>query len=419
MKLLINLCSHDGIVSHYNGVGTMTKRYIYAITKILDDKKIDYHMNLFTPRYNKNSFGYNKSIFDVHNSLSNTNIYMVENGSNGEINYGVVENWITLCKNTAKIINKIDTSNYDIILTIYNDTPFACLSSYLNNSINHYKLLILHSTVKIHKVDSAVENSILLYDKRLSWEMEAINYINVDKNSYFGYIGNFIFDHLVREYGLKKKKGIKIFNGEILNDYLNNEFSEESIRLFQKIKNYQELIISFGRAEEYKNLTSAFELGKVMNIPTLVIAQLYYAGQPIEKDYRQSAIENNGLLFINPPFDLAKYILRNFDNKLICLVPSKKEIMGLIVNEVRKINRDNILVVANNVDGLKEQINDGLDGVLVDLDDLIASKNKINYYFSLNKMKKMRENGLKIIEEKYDIIKNVKKVLEYFIEKEG
>ena len=40
MKLLINLCGHDGIISHYAGVGTIVKRYIEVIRKILDDKKL-------------------------------------------------------------------------------------------------------------------------------------------------------------------------------------------------------------------------------------------------------------------------------------------------------------------------------------------------------------------------------------------
>ena len=56
MKLLINLCGHDGIISHYAGVGTIVKRYIEVIRKILDDKKIDYHLNLFTLEMKQKKF---------------------------------------------------------------------------------------------------------------------------------------------------------------------------------------------------------------------------------------------------------------------------------------------------------------------------------------------------------------------------
>ena len=61
MKLLINLCAQDGIVSHNSGVGTMVKRYIYVFTKLLKGKNIDYKINLFTPEYNEGGFGYSSS----------------------------------------------------------------------------------------------------------------------------------------------------------------------------------------------------------------------------------------------------------------------------------------------------------------------------------------------------------------------
>ena len=51
MKLLINICAHDGIVSHYTGVGTIVKRYIEAFSNVLAKTKIEYTMNLFTPEY--------------------------------------------------------------------------------------------------------------------------------------------------------------------------------------------------------------------------------------------------------------------------------------------------------------------------------------------------------------------------------
>ena len=48
MRLLINLCAHDGIISHYAGVGTIVRRYIEAIKYLLDKNNINYHLNLFT-----------------------------------------------------------------------------------------------------------------------------------------------------------------------------------------------------------------------------------------------------------------------------------------------------------------------------------------------------------------------------------
>ena len=414
MRLLINICSHDGIVSYYNGVGSMTIRYIESFVKVCKDLKIDYELNLFTPEYAKDSFGYNGDIHEKHLNIKNTKIYQVDNGSNKKINFGTVENWKTLCKNTANIINNIDMTKYDKVITICNDTPFCCLINELKCQDNHIKVLILHSSIKIHKVDSAIKDSEKNYFERLNWEMDGINYINKEKNSYLGAICNYFKEHLVKEYNLNENKILNIYNGEILK-YNSKKYTKGSRELFKKIKNFKSIIIAYGRAEEYKNLDACFKLGKILDIPSIVIAQLYFKGQPIEKEYKKVAEENNGTLFIDPPFDFPKYILNKFKGEIICLVPSKEEIMGLIINEVRKLKKKNILIVANDIGGLKEQIITGYDGVLVDLNDLNKSKEIILKYFNKKDIRRMSINSQKTLKEKYNFNKISKEFIEDII----
>lgn len=408
MKILINLCAHDGIISHYTGVGTMVKRYIKTIAKILDDKKIDFELNLFTPEYNNDSFGYSDEVKELHQIY---NIYKVSNGSDAKINYGTLTNWEKLCENTAKIINEIKISEFDKVITICNDTPFACLQNKLAKSKNHSTVWIPHSTIKIHEVDSAIPNSEVFYNDRLLWEQNAIDFINDNANSYIGGIGNFIKKHLIEEYSLKKSKIIDVYNGELIDEKFNNLFNKENDEYFKKISNDKPIMLSFARAEEYKNLQSTMYLGSKLNITTIVIAQSYYKEQPILDEYRELAKETNTKLFIDPPFDFAKYILHNFTNDIILLVPSKKEIMGLVINEIRKLRKDNILVVANDIDGLNEQIKDGYDGLLVDLSNLEDSKKKIEKYFNKEKMSLLCSNGYDRLKKDYNFEKNCGKFL--------
>lgn len=405
MKLLINICSHDGIISHYNGVGTMTLKYIQSFSEILSKKNINYEMNLFTPEYDACSFGYNDLVRLKHKNMVNTNIYEISNGSNKKVNYGDINNWKLLCINTSKIINSIDMSKYDKVITIYNDTPFCSLGCYLKKSQNHKKVLVLHSSVKIHKVDSAIKDSILGYNDRLQWELKGIDFVNNDPDSYYGSICNFFENHLINEYNLNKNKVINLSNGEIIDYNKKVIYSNETINLFNQIKDSESIIISYGRAEEYKNLEACFYLGKKLNIQSIVIAQLYYKEQPIKYVYEEISKSTAGKLYIDAPFDLPKYILTNFKGNIICLVPSKEEIMGLIVNEVRKLNKDNILLVANNIGGLAEQIENGIDGVLIDLNDLEKSKNDILKYFNKKDMKRINKSGFEKLCCKYDFNK--------------
>lgn len=415
MNILLNICAHDGIISHYTGVGTIVKRYIKSFSNILNNKKIFYDINLFTPQYNKFSYGYSDATKKYHESLENITIFQISNDSNGTINYGRPKDWRKLSQNTAKVINSIDFSKYTFIITIANDTPYAGILEMLKEDEKHYKIWIPHSTGKIHRVDSAIKDSEKILVNRLKWEQNAINFINKDKNSYLGVTGNYIGNHLINEYSLKSKKALSIFNGEILSEETIYEENEAMKELLKKIEDYDEIIMAFGRAEEYKNLDATMFLGEKLGIKSVVIAQPYFEGQPIIEDYKKKAKKTNSQLFVNVPFYFPQYIIRHFNKPMILLIPSKKEIVGLIINEVRKMNKDNVLIVANDIGGMHEQIDDGKDGILVDLNKIEESAKKILKYFDAFYMKQFNKNSQERLKRQYDFEKICEKFLDNFI----
>ena len=416
MKLLINLCAHDGIISHYTGVGTIVDRYIQTFNYILSKMSdIEYKLNLITPEYKKDSFGYSYIYEKNHNNIENSKIIQISNGSNGKVNYGTINDWKKLCENAKEYINNLDFNDYDLILTICNDTPFACLNNIIKNAPNHYKIWIPHSTGKIHKVDSAIKDSEKMLDIRVKWEYDAINYINTDSNSYLAGTSEYISKHLVEEYNLNKNKLISFINGELLSQNTFYEENENMKEIFKEIENEQNIIFSFGRAEEYKNLDACMYLGKKLNIKPVVIAQPYFDNQPIIKKYKYVAKQTNTKLFVNVPFDFPFYILNHFKNNMIMLIPSKKEIFGLIINQVRRLNKNNILIVANDIGGLHEQINDCNDGILVNLDNIDESANKIQRYFNKGYLKAFNEKSQQKLNDFYNFEKICFHFLEFFM----
>lgn len=415
MKLLINLCAHDGIISHYTGVGTIVDRYIQTFNYILSKMEdVEYKLNLITPEYNKDSFGYSNIYEKNHRQIKNSKIIQIPNGSNGKVNYGTITDWKNLCENTKKYIDSIDFNDYDLILTICNDTPFACLNNILKDASNHYKIWIPHSTGKIHKVDSAIKDSEKMLGLRIEWEDNAINYINKDNNSYLAGTSQYISRHLIEEYNLDKNKLIPFINGELLSQNTFYEETEEMEKLFTEIENEENIIFSFGRAEEYKNLDTCMYLGHKLNIKPVVIAQPYFDGQPIIEDYKCIAEQTNTKLFVNVPFDFPFYILNHFKNNIIMLIPSKKEIFGLIINQVRRLNKNNILIVANDIGGLHEQINDSNDGLLVNLDNIDESANKIQKYFNKDHLIIFNEKSQQKLNDSYNFEKICFHFLEFF-----
>ena len=404
MKLLVNLCAHDGIISHYAGVGTIVRRYVEVIRKILSEKNIDYHLNLFTLEFNEKSMGYNKELWDYHASLDNTTLYILSNGTNGETSFGNIENWLISSKNVANEINRINFSDYDYVLNLCNDTPFAYLVTLIKNEKNSITAWIPHSTGKIYDEDMSLSDEKLTINERVKMEQDVIDYINNHNNTYAISTGIYIRNHLINSYGLINN--IDLINGELL--FRNNVYTENNriYEIFKEVNNYDSIILSLGRAERYKNLDKTMLLGSKLGIKSIVITQQYFEEQPIVKEYKELAKKTNSLLFVDEPFFLPQYIVKKYNKPMILLIPSEREVFGLIINEMRRFNKDNVLMVANDRGGLHEQINDGIDGVLVDLNDIDSSANKIRKYFDEETIKKMNFESQKKLNNNYNLEKN-------------
>lgn len=404
MKLLVNLCAHDGIISHYAGVGTIVRRHVEVIRKILSEKSIDYHLNLFTLEFNEKSMGYNKELWDYHASLDNTSLYILSNGTKGETSFGNIENWLLASKNVANEINKINFSDYDYVLNLCNDTPFAYLVTLIKNEKNSITAWIPHSTGKIYDEDMSLSDEKLTINERVKMEQDVIDYINNHNNTYAISTGIYIRNHLINSYGLINN--IDLINGELL--FRNNVYTENNriYEIFEEVNNYDSIILSLGRAERYKNLDKTMLLGSKLGIKSIVITQQYFEDQPIVKEYKELAKKTNSLLFVDEPFFLPQYIVKKYNKPMILLIPSEREIFGLIINEMRRFNKDNVLIVANDCGGLHEQIRDGIDGVLVDLNDIDSSANKIRKYFDEETIKKMNFESQKKLINNYNLEKN-------------
>lgn len=300
MKLLVNLCAHDGIISHYAGVGTIVRRYVEVIRKILSKKSIDYHLNLFTLEFNEMSMGYNKESWDYHASLDNTSLYILSNGTKGKTSFGNIENWLLASKNVANEINKINFSDYDYVLNLCNDTPFAYLVTLIKNEKNSTTAWIPHSTGKIYDEDMSLSDEKLTINERVKMEQDVIDYINNHNNTYAISTGIYIRNHLINSYGLINN--IDLINGELL--FRNNVYTENNhiYEIFKEVNNYDSIILSLGRAEKYKNLDKTMLLGSKLGIKSIVITQQYFEEQPIVKEYKELAKKTNSLLFVDEPF---------------------------------------------------------------------------------------------------------------------
>ena len=283
----------------------------------------------------------------------------------------------------------------------------------IKDAKNSFKAWIPHSTGKIYNEDMSLSDEMQTQNQRINMEQEVINYINDNTNSYVISTGEYIKNHLVNEYGLKNN--INIINGELL--YRNNIYEENKRmeEILKQIDKFDSIILSLGRAERYKNLDKNMLLGQELGIKSVVITQQYFEKQPIVSEYKKLANKTNALLYIDEPFALPQYIVKYYNKPMILLVPSEREIFGLIINEMRRFNKNNVLIVANDRGGLHEQIDDCCNGLLVDLNNISESANKIKKHFNSNDIIKFNKAGQQVLKEKYDLKKNFNDFLEIII----
>lgn len=317
----------------------------------------------------------------------------------------------------SKFINlNVDTDKYDCIINLFNDTPFGYACTLIKESNNMKTIWIPHSTGKVYDIDSSIQTKDDYQINRVLFEQKIIKKINESKNKYVASTGMFIYNHLIEDYNLNKDKNKLLINGEILdtpNEYIDTKEMKEEL---DKLNGISKIILAFGRAEEYKNLDSTFRLGNKIGASPIVITQTYFDNQPIIKKYIKEKEKNSGILLVNKDFFLPQYILRNFNGTIIMLLPSKREFFGLIINEIRKLDRENILIVANNKGRLKEQITDGIDGLIVDLEEEEIAVKKIKKYLDNEVIKVMNFNSQKTLFEKYNMYENMKSFLKEIID---
>jgi len=410
-SLTINIFAHDGIKSHYTGLGTMTMNYIETLRDLYPDACI----NLFTPEYNNESLGYMNEVLEKNKAIIGERGKIVEcsNGSNGVYSYGDLENWKTLVENTADNLKITGVSGGDI-LNIILDTPYAGLLSKLNIK-NCKNIWVPHSTVKIHGVDSAIENYEDYYNQRLGWENDAISYINNNPNQFVGSIGDYMKNHLIDDYGTKEEKLITFKNGFYLDSVGFGMLSDEEMNDLG-IEHSDKIIISFGRAEEYKNFESTIRVGVKLEeygFKTVLIISPYNKDQVILKQYRRLIKElgSNTIFRDDVDFYLPHRILNTNFSRMVMYIPSNKEPFGLLVEEARMVDNNDVLVVANSVDGLVEQIEDGINGLLVDSYKENEVVKKILDFDNSKKIKELSEGGKRVLRKKYNLRKNLKKGL--------
>ena len=182
---------------------------------------------------------------------------------------------------------------------------------------------------------------------------------------------------------------------------------EKDVKKILKIKENDRVVGFIGRLEPIKNPEILLNLIKIIRneIPEvkLLIVGDGSLREKMERLIKPLGIERN-VIFAGRVENVFPYI------KIMDLVilPSKIEGLGISLIEAMALEKP---VVGTNVGGIPEVIEDGINGFVVEPDDLENLKKAV-YFLLKNKeeAKKMGKEGQRIWEEKFSVESMVKKI---------
>jgi glycosyltransferase involved in cell wall biosynthesis len=212
---------------------------------------------------------------------------------------------------------------------------------------------------------------------------------------------------LVNREKIDEKKIKVIYNGIDIQDF-NKKQKAELADLFTSESFFSnKFIVGFiGSLTQQKGLNVLFEAAAELKEKSLnIILVLIGEGkrkQELEQLTRELGIED--IVYFTGYKDMGWKFMRLFD---VLVSPSLWEGMPNVVIEAMA---QGIIVVATNVGGIPELIEEGKDGFLVESKNIHALVDKISYIFNLPEEKRIeiRENAQKKIIKNYSIEKMVR-----------
>lgn len=393
-KVAIIYSSYDGIINSYCGVGMVTQAFIESFSSIRNyylQNEIDLQLHLVTPALLSNSLGFNSEFKDFslqQAQSSNGSLHFITNDTDGSIPYGNRNNWQAISHTCASKILEI-AAKYDQTIAYCVDTPFMHTPQLADqqkrafDSKNIQFIITLHSDALIHEPNNPSID-------RLAWEAAAIKNAIINPNIYFASTSVFLQQHLKKEYAVPSNKFLKLQTG-VYPPSPRYKSVDKGI-ITQALQKYhipldRDLIFSVGRAVPYKGFDLLINaVAKSKKKPHLVFIASPYKKEDSNVNELQKLLVRTGISatpIFQLDFDLPKKICQWEKTKIVAQL-SSYEPFGLVPEEVRLwAGNKGPVILASNRDGHKEQITDGVDGFLVNIDRTEDISQKIDDVLSL------------------------------------
>lgn len=414
MKKHIIIATYDGIGTHYSGVGTIAKNFVFALTKLSD--KYDFRVSIAYINVDKQSNVFNKQCFEDSSNLVNKtegSLIPLCNSSRGESEWDMwrsFEEWDFACTSLVTALNlllKDDEENFIIL----NDTPFLMFARFrgLLNTKNIKLFYFPLSTGANHAFGPDRWRN-----KRIKLEIDCFNLISSDDSSRVIALGECFAGRMHQDYNLDFTEKDYLQNGlcfEKYENYLNAKFDSNELEKFDiKIESDKKIIFAWGRcsiAKGFRELAMAWS--KIYNqLPNhyLIIQMPNNSGETDYFLHIKDILNNIPRSIIIDDFNpnIWKTVLRTKNTDVVC-IPSLMDPFPHTSIEAKLFSKNtNYVILISNTDGAVDAFSNE-EAICVDPRNIDNFSSKIIEAVNMDEVQKkdmLKKNSITI--SKFDFV---------------
>jgi len=421
--------TYDGAVNSASGVGVLSRYFVDAMPSIVTSMKshADVSFHVVAVKLSEAAGGYSPDLQQHTATVCSPlggRLHLIDNGLGGQKGYGSLENWQLASANAAVVIQEI-AQKYDRTIAYLVDTPFMCLPFYSQADSSTTQFVVVpHSDTFSHFPDT-------IELPRLGWEAASMQALTVFPNVYLAKTSEFLLRTLKAHYKIDDAKVISLQTGLVPDADRFRPASAAEIRAALQARAIpldKPLIFSVGRAVPYKGFTDLIESFALLKQKGSD-AHLVFIAPPHKNeigitDELEALIAKHDIgQSCTPIYDLDMELPRlicQWKHTRLVAQLSHREPFGLVPEEVRLWTKHaGPVIVASNLDGFVEQIDDGVDGFLVPPHDhqRVAAIFQHILECSQNDLAAMREKGWQRAMRDYNYTKAVETSLNTLLRK--
>lgn len=430
MRVALVYLTPEGVNTWVAGVGSVINANFKALPETarkLAGDGIELSVFFATPAAGPGVRGWNPGQLEKAREVAGIlggEVRLLPNYTDGTDNFGRLDQWKVVSAAGAAYVYEVASRFDKTVVLAHSSHPFALAPLYIDMQrdlvgVDVVTVYTIHST-SIQDRTFAYKGGKYPDHERAMVEGLAVQWAKFTESVKLGYISHYMAHHLVHEHGARLDTLVPTLNGVDMSDphfaLLSPERREEVLRKYG-VPLDKPLLVTWGRFVPEKGfdlvLEAAARSGAGLH-PVLVGMVDHSPEYPGEIISWAKGLGIEHTIIVERDWELVAALLEWKHTRVAALLSRYDEPHGLVVNEARMHAREGgPVVVVSNRGGLPEQVADGVDGFIADIDDIDAAAAVIAKAASLTdeERARMRAAAIETIRTRYDFSENIAKTV--------